>query len=263
MFVGDAYQSVATAFLDGDDVLLVDALGSTDDALALRRVLCDELGKTVRFIAATHCMSDHIAGWSLFPDALVVVQRHHRHTFLSQNRRVSSFYREPTLVFDSAMTLRWGMHTLHFIHNPGKTPDHVSVDVPSADLVCVGDNIVGNIAYLSRADPEMLRMAIERVRRLGRGTVIGGHVGRFPDVVLDNAMQYLDRLQHSVVDIQRRVRPDAIAACVAAITIEACLAPGQQASDFEREWHGHNLDAIVSQSIFSLDAALAEREACA
>src|SRR5690606_37781935 len=38
MFVGDDHESVATAFLDGDDVLLVDSLGSEEDAHWLRRV---------------------------------------------------------------------------------------------------------------------------------------------------------------------------------------------------------------------------------
>jgi len=155
MFVGDEYESVATAFLDGNDVLLVDSLGSAEDARWLHRVLCADMGKTVRAVAATHFMSDHIAGMPLFPDALIIAHRHHRHTFLSQNRRVDEFYREPQVVFDSAMTIRWGQHELRFWHNPGKTMDHVSVDVPTADLVCAGDNIVGNIVYLSggpRAD---------------------------------------------------------------------------------------------------------------
>src|SRR3546814_3640059 len=76
MFVGDDHESVATAFLDGDDVLLVDSLGSMDDARWLRRVLCGDMGKTVRVVAATHFMSDHIAGMSLFPDALTRSEEH-------------------------------------------------------------------------------------------------------------------------------------------------------------------------------------------
>src|SRR3546814_16058703 len=93
------------------------------------------------------------------------------------------------------MTIRWGQHELRFLHNPGKTMDHVSVDVPTADLVCAGDNIVGNIVYLSKADPALIRGAIERMQQLGRGTVIGGHMGRFSATVLDNALQYLGRLR--------------------------------------------------------------------
>src|SRR3546814_1948523 len=100
MFVGDDHESVATAFLDGDDVLLVDSLGSMDDARWLRRVLCGDMGKTVRVVAATHFMSAHIAGMSLFPEALTIAHRHYRHTFLSQNRRVDEFYRKPQVALD-------------------------------------------------------------------------------------------------------------------------------------------------------------------
>lgn len=263
MFVGDDYESVATAFLDGDDVLLVDSLSSADDAKWMRRVLCEDLGKTVRAIAATHYMSDHMAGLSLFPDALTVAHRHHRHTFLSQNRRVDDFYREPKLVFDSAMTLRWGAHELRFVHNPGKTMDHVSVDVPTADLVCVGDNIVGNIVYLSKADPALIRAAIGRIRQFGRSTVIGGHLGRFPATVLDNAIHYLDRLRDQVIRIRNEAAGQDIERRLAAIAIEACLAPQVEPTAFERDWHQRNLEVIVAQSVFELDTAMASRERCA
>jgi cyclase len=260
MFVGDDHESVATAFLDGDDVLLVDALGSVDDARWLRRVLCEDMGKTVRVIAQTHFMSDHIAGISLFPDALTLAHRHYRHTFLSQNQRVDALYRDPQVVFDSAMTIRWGQHELRFVHNPGKTMDHVSVDVPTADLVCAGDNIVGNIVYLSKADPALIRTAIGRLRQFGRRTVIGGHMGWFPAAALDNAIHYLDRLQDAVVRIRANATVQEADDRIASIAIETCLAPRVEPVAFEREWHQHNLEVIVAQSTFSLDTAVASRE---
>jgi glyoxylase-like metal-dependent hydrolase (beta-lactamase superfamily II) len=260
MFVGDDHESVATAFLDGDDVLLVDSLGGVEDACWLRRALCADMGKTVRVVAATHFMSDHIAGMSLFPDALTIAHRHYRHTYLSQNRRVDAFYREPQVVFDSAMTIRWGQHELCFMHNPGKTMDHVSVDVATADLVCAGDNIVGNIVYLSKADPALIRVAIGRMRQFGRSTVIGGHMGRFPAAALDNAIHYLDRLQDAVVGIRANTTPQEADHRIASIAIGACLAPQVEPVAFEREWHQHNLEVIVAQSVFSLDTAVASRE---
>ena len=256
MFVGDDDESVATAFLDGDDALLVDSLGSIEDANRLRGVLRDDMGKTVRVVAATHYMSDHIAGMSLFPDALTIAHRHYRHAFLSQNRRVDALFREPRVVFDAAMTLRWGRHTLSFVHNPGKTMDHVSVDVPTADLVCAGDNIVGNIVYLSKADPALMRGAIGRMRQFGRSTVVGGHMGRFPAAALDNAIHYLDQLRDAVVEIRREASPQEADARIAAIRIEACLAPRVEPVAFEHVWHRHNLDVIVAQSTFALDTAL-------
>lgn len=258
MFTGRDHESVATAFLDGDDVLLVDSLGSVEDARGLRRVLCGEMGKTVRAIAATHFMSDHIAGMHLFPDALTIAHRHYRHAFLSQNRRVDAFYRDPKLLFDTGMSLRWGRHRLRFVHNPGKTMDHVSVDVPDADLVCVGDAIVGNIVYLSRADPELIRTAIGRILRFGRGRVVGGHIGCFPAAVLENAIHYLDRLREQVMRIRADTTRVPVADRVAAIPIDDCLAPSVEATAFERQWHRHNLEAILAQSIFELDAAVAE-----
>ncbi|MGO1070425.1 MBL fold metallo-hydrolase [Lysobacter sp. CA199] len=259
MFVGNDHESVATAFLDGDDALLVDSLGSIEDARELQRVLCLDLGKTVRVVAATHFMSDHIAGLSVFPQALTLAHRNYRHSFLSQNRPVDALYREPRLVFDHAMRLRWGRHELRFVHNPGKTMDHLSVDVPSADLVCAGDNIVGRIVYLSKADPAMIRAAIQRIRRFGRSTVIGGHIGRFPAAALDHAIAYLDRLRELVIDIRADASPDADDR-IAALAIEACLAPGVEPVAFEREWHRRNLEAIVAQRIFALDTAVAARE---
>lgn len=255
--VGEDHQSIATVFLDGNDALLVDALGSAADAAALRVLICDELGKTVRVIVATHFMSDHIAGLSIFPDAMVIAHRNYRHTFLSQNRRVDAFYCEPQVVFDSAMRIRWGRHELRLLHNPGKTMDHISVDVPTADLVCVGDNIVGNIVYLSKADPVQIRTAIGRVKQFGRGTVVGGHMGPFDAAVLDNALHYLDRIRQSVVAIRAQGEGESLASRLATLRIGDCLAPGVEASAFETAWHLRNLEAIESQGIFELDTYLA------
>lgn len=262
MFVGDEVESVATAFIDGEDVLLVDALGSAQDAGWLREVLCARMGKTVRMIASTHFMSDHMAGVTRFPDALLMTHRHHRHTFLSQNRQVDAFYREPQLVFDN-MAIRWGRHELRLLHNPGRTMDHISVDVPSADLACVGDNIVGNIVYLSRADPTLLQAAIGRIRQFGRSRIIAGHMGMFDATVLDNALHYLARLREAVVHVRTHPAASEPDHRIAAIRIEDCLAPRVEPTPFEREWHIRNLDAIVAQSIFGLDASLMLREQAA
>lgn len=266
MFVGAAQQSVATAFLHRDEVLLVDALGSAEDARALREVLCEEMGKMVRLIVSTHFMSDHIAGLALFPEALTIAHRHHRATFLSQQQRQphdDAQYREPQLQFDGELQLRWGTHELRLQHRPGKTLDHLCVDVPSADLACVGDAIVGHIVYLSKADPALIRDALVRIRRLGRRSIVGGHIGSFPAAVLDHALHYLDRLRQIVMALRAEHGAAAVAPHIARIAIEDCLAPGVAACAFEREWHRHNLRVIAEQAIFSLDAAIAARELAA
>jgi glyoxylase-like metal-dependent hydrolase (beta-lactamase superfamily II) len=199
-----------------------------------------------------------MAGLSRFPEARVMAHRHYRHTFLSQNHREDAFYREPNLVFDN-MALRWGAHELRLLYNPGKTMDHLSVDVPSADLVCVGDNIVGNIVYLSKADPALLAAAIGRIRQFGRSTVVGGHMGCFSAMVLDNALHYLRQLREAVVRVRLQTPALEQAHAIKAIHIQECVAEIVEPSEFEREWHGHNLDVIVKQEVFALDAALTAR----
>src|SRR3546814_19498141 len=112
--------------------------------------------------------------------------------------------------------------------------DHVSVDVPTADLVGAGDNIVGNIVYLSKADPALIRGAIERLQQLGRGTVIGGHMGRFSATVLDNAIHYLGRLRDQVVAIHSDGEPWKADDPIATNPIAACLEPISQPAVFQQ-----------------------------
>jgi cyclase len=95
------------------------------------------------------------------------------------------------------------------------------------------------------------------MQQFSRGTVIGGHMGRFPAAALDNAIHYLDRLQDAVVRVRASETPHDVGGQIALIPIEACLAPQVEPAPFERQWHRHNLEVIVEQSIFALDSAVA------
>jgi cyclase len=179
MFVGDAYESVATAFLREGDALLVDTLASRADAEWMRRCLVDEMGMTVRTVIATHYMNDHMAGMRLYPNAEIIAQRYFRYTFESQRGRCAQDYEDyvsPTFVFGDTLSIQWDRHALQLFHNPGKTRCTVNVDASSCDAAFAGDNIVGNIVYLSQSSPELIDQAIARLQRLQRGRVIGGHI---------------------------------------------------------------------------------------
>lgn len=254
LFVGKAYESAATAFVNGNEALLVDALASSEDARWMQQVMAD-LGLTVRVIANTHYMSDHMAGLTLFPEAMTIAHENHRHAFLSQNSRANDFYLDPKITFNGSMCVRWGRHHLRLLHNPGKTMDHVTVDAPEADLVCAGDAIVGNIVYLSKSDPDQIDRAITRIQQLGRKWVISAHMGRFPASALENARYYLARLRRATIEIRRQASGDALARQVERIGIEDCLPPGVIPRDFEREWHQNNLSVIRDQGVFALDAS--------
>lgn len=256
LFVGDAYESTATGFINGDEVFLIDALASLEDARWMRQTIADR-GLRVTAIAMTHYMDDHMAGIGLFPQAVTIAHRSYRHTFLSQSARNDPFYAEPNVTFEGCLEVRWGRHQIRLIHNPGKTQDHVTIDVPSGDLVCAGDNIVGNIVYLSKADPNQIDSAIEKIQQLDRKWVISAHMGRFPASALANARHYLANLRHRAVSIRRQVPTSLLAQQISEIRIEDCLPAGVTPCDFEREWHQNNLTLIKDQGAFELDSFLA------
>jgi glyoxylase-like metal-dependent hydrolase (beta-lactamase superfamily II) len=251
---GEAYQSIATAFLDDRKVLLVDALASDEDARELQRVLEDGGRRTVRAIVATHYMSDHLAALRLFPNARVVAHRYYIHTYLSQRGRdddVDAHFAPPSVTFDASLEFSWGKRRLRLLHNPGKTLCALAVDVPDADLVLCGDAVVGNTVYFSAAGaPAMLGESLVRLRSLGRATVVPGHMGAFDATVLENAQHYLRTIGATVQGLRRRCDGAQLDESLRALRIEDCLAPEVIASDFEREWHGHNLERIIERRLF-------------
>src|SRR5579859_4125262 len=83
LFRGEAFESLATAFVHGREVLLVDALGSAEDAEVMRREL-ERRDLRVRLILMTHYMSDHMSALRLFPRARIAAHRLYVQTFHAQ-----------------------------------------------------------------------------------------------------------------------------------------------------------------------------------
>ena len=253
LFRGEAYESLATAFVHGRDVLLVDALGGREDAEALRSRLEGRLGLRVAIILMTHYMSDHMAALQLFPRARIAAHRLYAQTFGSQRALTAEEQRvfvAPSIELDGELSFDWGRHRLRVFPNEGKTPCTLNVDVPTADLVLCSDNLVGNTAYLSSSTPERLDTGLLHLQQLGRSRLIPGHMGVLPGSALANARHYLARLRWAVVAARRCA--DA-ARSVCDITIESCLAADVVPTPFEREWHGRNLQLIVERGLFPLN----------
>src|SRR3546814_11205695 len=93
------------------------------------------------------------------------------------------------------------------------------------------------------------------MQQLGRGTVIGGHMGRFSATVLDNAIHYLGRLRDTVVAINSDGEPWKADDPKARIPIEACLAPNVQPEAFERERTRPHLAVFPARAAFTTDTA--------
>lgn len=249
--VGETFQSNSVAIINGDEVLLVDAMGDRRDAESLRRFIEDDLKKRVRLILCSHYFSDHLAALDLFPQSLIVAHKNYRHTFDSELFRSESeraHFVEPHILISDEMTIRWGRYRLDIFHNPGHTMSTLNIDIPEADLLLTGDTVVGNVVYLAYSTPQMFFTALERARRRNRSWLISGHLGRREGLAIDNALHYLTALQNQV----RAARETGdLPEAILSIELKECLASGLAASSFEDIFHKRNLASIVERNLFT------------
>jgi cyclase len=233
----------------GDELLLVDGMASRRDAEELRERVEAGLKKRVRFIIATHYFSDHLAALGLFPDAEIIAHRNYLHTFTTERHRTKeeeANFVEPTMLINDSLLMKWGRHTLDVFHNPGHTMSTLSIEVPEADLLMTGDTVVGNIAYISYSAPEMLRQALQRLRRRGRGRLISSHSGVREGGAVEHALAYLDRLEAKA---RAAWQAGESGDSVLRIRLDECLSPGLRPSPFEELFHGRNLESIVGRRL--------------
>jgi cyclase len=250
VFIGETYHSNSTAFVRGDEVLLVDGMASRADAEELRERIEVGLGKQVRFIIATHYFSDHLAALKLFPRAEIIAHRNYLHTFSTERHRTAeeeAHFVEPTMLVSDALSMKWGRYTLEIFHNPGHTMSSLSIEVPEADLLMAGDNVVGNIAYFSYSTPDMARHALRRLKRRGRSRLISSHAGVRDSEALANAMFYLDSLQ---TNVRAAWQSGGEGDTVLRIPIDRCLRPELKASPYEELYHRRNLESVVDRRLF-------------
>lgn len=260
LFRGKRFDSNATALIRGRDVLLIDGMGSRDDAEELRRFLRESGDLHVRFILSTHYFSDHMAAFALFPEAEILAHRFARETFWSEEFRTpeeEAHFVEPSILISGGLTWKWGQWTLEIFHNPGHTMGTLNVFVPEADLLFASDTAVGNIAYFRYSTPELLSTALRRAQERGASRVVCSHGGVRPSSVLRNASTYIERLG-PLVQSARLGAPGKNARAASedrdlinAIPIEPCLAEGVEPTDFERIFHGRNLETVAARGLFS------------
>lgn len=223
LFRGDSLAALATAFIDGERVLLVDALASQFDAIDMRDYLQDTLGKRVEQIVLLDAGGGHPAALALFPGA-----------------HISNAANAPA-------TIAWGRHTLE-LHRTGAG---LHIDVPDADLLFVGASIVGNIALLGEGTPEQADQTLMQLLDRGRTRVVPRTMGAACNRALGNARAYLAQLRASVIALRNTLAPDEADRAIARIALDACMAKGEWATPLERHWHGENLRRIVASGAFA------------
>lgn len=251
VITGNVYGSNSTAFVNGDDVLLVDGMAGREDAEDLRQFIEAELNKKVRFIICTHFFSDHIAALELFPESQIIAHKNYLHTWHSENYRTEEEFAHfvaPSILISDGMVMKWGGYTLDIFYNPGHTMSTINIDVPEADLLMVGDTAVGNIVYLYYSAPELLLTALKCSQRRGRGRVIQGHHGVSSLAAIESALYYLSRLQERVTAARHSGLNDG---AILEIDLAGCLEPGIEGSEFENIFHKRNLQTIVERKLFA------------
>jgi cyclase len=209
---GATLDALAVAFFRGDDVLLVNGLASDDDACALR----ERLGDRVKLRVAIQGTSDHTTGLELFPDAPLIAHE------LYPDRA--------DIRITGDTRIAWGEVELTLFHAGGHRPHTLGVDVPARDLLLAGDNLIGNLIFLSSSTPEQFRVALQRLQQHRRARIVPGHVDVLPAAALDHAQHYLAQLERAT-DFDD-------------VDAEAWLPEAVAVTEFERGHHLRNLEIL-------------------
>lgn len=251
LLIGDSYRSNSTMFVSQGEVLLVDALGSLADAERLKEFVETELKKEVRFIVSSHFFSDHIAALKLFPRATVIAHKNYLDTFNSElyrSEEEKAHFREPDILISDEVKIRWGKYVLDIFHNPGHTTSTLGIDVQEANLLLVGDTLVGNIVYLNYSTPERFIPALRRLQTRSRSRLISSHGDVRTSEAIVNAQFYLESLR----DLTNEARASATGEqSLLQAPLEACLPAGVEPTGFERIFHARNLHTILERNLFS------------
>jgi cyclase len=247
LFIGETYQSNSSIFVKGDEILLVDALGSRGDGEELRSFVEQDLKKEVRFIISTHYFSDHIAALKSFPRACVIAHENYLETFNSEQYRTNEeagHFVEPHLLVSDRLKIRWGTFTLNISHNPGHTTSTLAIDVPEANLLFVGDTLVGNIVYLKYSTPDRFVSALDSLKPKSTGRrLLSSHGNVRSTDAISNAQSYLTRLE-------RRVNEVGFNESLLDIQLDEVMPAGVEPTSFERIFHKRNLETVLERRLF-------------
>jgi cyclase len=221
------------------------------DAEALRKWVEDDLHKEVRFIVSTHYFTDHMAALNLFPRATVIAHKNYRETFDSEVYRPdeeNAHFREPDVVISDQHRINWGSHTLDIFHNPGHTTSTLGIDVEQADLLIVGDTLVGNIVYLMYSNPERFIPALERLESKARNRVLSSHGTVRSSRAISYAQFYLMSLGEKASEARASLEGEQ---SLLKTPLETCLPAGIEATAFEKIFHERNLHSVVDRRLFA------------
>ena len=208
IYVGVGYGLANSIMVEtSDNVVIIDTLGSEENAQELYDEFREVTDKPVKAIIYTHNHLDHLGGATVFYNEFkpeiyaqeniiynldniattirpIIFERSARQFgiplpeneiihqgiggFLEINSSSVLGIVRPSILFDEKLTLEIDNLTFELVHVPGETDDHLYVYIPEKEAVMVGDNFYRSFANLYAIRGTKFRNPMEWVRSLDK-----------------------------------------------------------------------------------------------
>lgn len=200
--------------------VLVDTLGTPSLCRRALELLADRMRDRPFIVVNSHMDWDHFWGNRAVCDATIMAHQSAierlrdpstRHT-LEQKRKAEPRFHQvelvsPTLTFSGEnMTLHGGDLSLHLLHTPGHTPDHLAVWIPEIETCLAVDAVEHPIPEVWSSSPDdlcSLRSSLNRIRCLKPKQLVLAHGQTSDPAVLDRNIAYFENIQEAVALMTR------------------------------------------------------------
>lgn len=168
----------------------------------------------------------------------------------------------PSITFSGDLTLNGGDLTLHLLHTPGHTPDHVAVWIPEISTLLAADAVEDPVPCVWDDTPESLRLlraSLARLKALAAKVVVPAHGRTTTPDAIDRNIAYFDELVARVARIDRRVLCENAPEAMAGLAFEDLLpvrrAMDEDETEFYRGFHRENLAAAIRTRLETIEVA--------
>ncbi len=195
--------------------VLVDTLGTPSLCRRALELLADRMRDRPLIVVNSHMDWDHFWGNRAISDAPIIAHQSAMERLrdpsalqtLEQKRKTEPRFHEvelvsPTLTFTGeSMTLHGGDLSLHLLHTPGHTPDHLAVWIPEIETCLAVDAVEHPISEVWSSAPDdlrSLRSSLNLIRRLKPKQLVLAHGQTSDPAVLDRNIAYFENIQEAV-----------------------------------------------------------------
>ncbi|KAB2383681.1 MBL fold metallo-hydrolase [Actinomadura montaniterrae] len=196
-------------------VALIDTLSTPELCTAILRELEPDLRGRPLVVVNTHADWDHVWGNAAVGDRAPIIAHAAAGARLNSPQATAVLQEkataeqrfagvrlvEPTVTFTDTLTLQGGDLTLHLLHTPGHTDDHIAVWIPELLLCIAGDAAEDPIPEVTSAHADDLRrlcLSLRRLRGLKPSIVLPSHGETTDPLLLERNLGYFSLLADRV-----------------------------------------------------------------